>query len=297
MSLIDPHPDAGDVDEGKKVSGGLLIASPQAAEAFESMEEFLDQVAKTEELPVLGQRSGPLRLRRDDWLQAEELEQVAKPIRVVARVGNAGGSNGMEQKVVGFRQLVPLPRGELDVSGSSLSVDEGMNLRRKTSSRVSQSIVLDPPFPPAASRCARTVVPSRIEASGRGTGGSGSTCTSLKSRSQMPRFDQLLNRLYTDFHLPYRRGKSRQGQPVRVSQYTALMNRRSPLSERRPRLGGRSGSSRAHSLSVSSCRCIPSVDQILIFRATSISTRRPKPEKPAREKTMRSELSPFRDTP
>lgn len=52
-----------------------------------------------------------------------------------------------------------------------------------------------------------------------------------------------------------------------------------------------------HSLSVSSCRCIRSVDQTSIGAARSISITRPKAEKPASEAAMRSDLSSFRDTP
>src|SRR5208283_2437388 len=218
------------MDEGEEVAGGFLIAGGQSTEAFESMEEMLDQVAKRVQLSVLGESSRPVHLGADDGPHAEHPDQVAEPVRVVPTVADDGLTDGVEEQLVGLGHLVALARGQLDVSGPPLEVDESMNFCRKTSSRVSQSIVLSPPFPPAASRSARTMLPSRMEASGRGTGGSGSSCTSLKSRSQMPRFDQLLKRLYTDFHRPYRRGKSRHGQPVRVSQYTALMNRRSPLS-------------------------------------------------------------------
>jgi hypothetical protein len=205
------------------------------------------------------------------------------------------------QQLVGLGHLVTLARGQLDVPRSASCVDEDMNLGRKTSSRASQSVVLDPPFPPAASRCARTMLPSTMEASGgaaeRGTGGSGSSCTVLKSCSQIPRFDQLLKRLYTDFHRPYRRGRSRQGHPVRVSQYTALMNRRSPLSERRPRGFGRSGSIRLHSSLVNSWRCIPSVDQISTSETTMICFRRTTPLRSGTYARAGSAVPSFRDTP
>jgi hypothetical protein len=119
----------------------------------------------------------------------------------------------------------------------------------------------------------------------------------LNKLSQIPRFDQLLKRLYTDFHLPYRRGRSRQGVPVRVSQRTPLMNRLSPLIDRRPRGAGRRGRIESHSSSVSSCRCITSVDQKMNSSATWISTHRSEADKSASGNRLRSENHPFRDTP
>ena len=148
-----------------------------------------------------------------------------------------------------------MPLGQRDVDRPALRRRDRVDLGRKASSRTAQMIASDPPFPPAASWCARTVVASRREPVS-----STSMASSLKSCSHTPVLAQREKRLYTVFQEPKRSGRSRQETPVLVRQMTALTKSRSPRLETGPVRTGRRASMRFHSASVSSCRCTVSVD-------------------------------------
>jgi hypothetical protein len=138
---------------------------------------------------------------------------------------------------------------------------DGVDFGRKTSARAAQSIALDPPFPPAASWCARTTEPSMREPT------SSPIRSSLKTRSHTPRFAQRANRLYVVFQLPYRSGISRQGAPVLRRHMTAFTNTRSPRFETGPGLTGSRPTIVAHCPSLSSCRCMEIVPHEPISQA------------------------------
>ena len=96
----------------------------------------------------------------------------------------------MVDKHAGHGRFVLLAGGQLDVERLALYVDDRMDFGRKTSSRAAQSIGLEPPFPPAASWCARA-----IDASSKLPPGSIRICSALKMRSQWPALAQLAKRL------------------------------------------------------------------------------------------------------
>ena len=52
MSSIEPNRSGGEVDGGKKVSGGFVVARGNGTELFEFAEEILDQVARLVELGI-----------------------------------------------------------------------------------------------------------------------------------------------------------------------------------------------------------------------------------------------------
>ena len=133
-------------------------------------------------------------------------------IRVIAGIGNQCFPAGVPCDD-GFRDggLVPLALRELDVERPAFAVDERVDFRGEPTSRVTQSIADDPPFPPAASWWARTTEASRMTASS-----SSSIWSALKIAAQWPRNDQFENRLKTVFQEPKRSGRSRHGTPVRA---------------------------------------------------------------------------------
>ena len=79
-------------------------------------------------------------------------------VRVVARVCEDFGPSGVVAED-GFcqRGFVLLARRDFDVERPPFRVDECVDLRGEATSRATQSIALDPPFPPAASWWARTI--------------------------------------------------------------------------------------------------------------------------------------------
>jgi hypothetical protein len=183
-------------------------------------------------------------------------------IRVVACVRNKSLPSRVSDQVFRFRDVVLLARREDDVKGLAFRRRDRVDLGGKTSSRTAQMIASDPPFPPAASWCARTTVPSTSEPT------SSSMHNSLKTRSHTPRRAQRAKRLYVVCQGPYRSGMSRQGAPVLSRHRTALTNARSPNCDRGPGCTGRRSLTFPHCSSVSSCRCTRIVPHGLNGRAT-----------------------------
>jgi hypothetical protein len=191
----------------------------------------------------------------DDGLHAVCADGVVDALAGVARVGDGSPAPSMLQELLGLGGFVAMPLGQRDEERLPFRRRDRVNLGRKASSRTAQMIASDPPFPPAASWCARTVVASRMEPVS-----STSMASSWKSRSHTPALAQRENRLYTVFQEPKRSGRSRQATPVLVRQMTALTKSRSPRLETGPVRTGRRASMRFHSASLSSCRCTPGVD-------------------------------------
>ena len=160
-----------------------------------------------------------------------------------------------------------LTRSEQDRQRLALPVGLEVHLGRETALAAPQRFRFwSPPFAPAACWCARITDPS-TKWTLQSTSPAASACCwmAAKIRSQIPASRQRQNRLYTVDHGPYRSGRSRHGAPVRSLHRIPLMIRRWSTFGR-PRSGfsaGSSGSSRSHSWSVSSPRClIPIVEQI-----------------------------------
>jgi len=231
----------------------------------------------------------PRRVHRDDSLHASGFDCSNDAVGVVAGVGDERFAGRMLNQMLGFRRVVLLPRCQDDVERLAFGSRDRVDFGRKTSSRTAQSVALDPPFPPAASWCARITEPSMSEP----TSSTSIRCC-LKSRSHIPRFAHRSNRLYTVFQLPYRSGISRQGAPVFTRHITALTKSRSPRSAGGPRLIEMSGSTCFHCSSVNSCRCIGSIDQLFDQRATMICQPHSRPNFPPPAPAPDHEI---RDTP
>ena len=90
----------------------------------------------------------------------------------------------------GNRAVMLLTRCEFDVKRAALGVDEGMDFGGEATSRTTQCILFDPPFPPEASWCARTTEASMMQPSS-----STSSCNALSTLAQVPPWDHRLKRL------------------------------------------------------------------------------------------------------
>ena len=186
----------------------------------------------------------------DNGLDPHRLQLVADRVGIVAGVSYEGFA---ARVVLDDRRsdgrFVLLAWRELDVERPALRVDEGVDLRGESTSRTTQRIADDPPFPPAASWWART-----IEASMMTPSSSASIWSALKIAAQCPRSDQFENRLYTVFHDPKRSGRSRHGMPVFARYSTASMKVRSSSFGSGPGRDGTSSRIIAHWASVSAWR-------------------------------------------
>jgi hypothetical protein len=242
------------VDGRQEIGGRLLVATGDGSKAFDVMEEALNVSAKAVEGTRL---ATPVVLARwvhgNGGLHATSANGADDRIGIVRGVGNESFSGRVVDQPFGFRRVVLLARREDDVKRFAFGRRDRVDLGGKTSSRTAQSIASDPPFPPDASWCARTTVPSMSEPT------SSSMRKALKALSQTPRFAQRAKRLYMVFQGPYLSGMSRQGAPVLSRHITALTNIRSPSRDRGPGWTGSRFFTLAHWASLSSCRCTPIV--------------------------------------
>jgi hypothetical protein len=192
------------------VSRGLLEAGGEGAETLEVMEEDLDTVALRVCASVEAQLLVTRGIRVDDRLDVQRLQLATNRVRIVARVRyERFAARVMGDDRLGDGRLVLLARREFDVERAPFGVDESVDLRGEATSRTTQRIADDPPFPPAASWWARTT-----EASIMTPSSSASNWSALKIEAQWPRSDQFEKRLKTVFHEPKRSGRSRHGIPV-----------------------------------------------------------------------------------
>ncbi len=152
------------MDGRQEVGGRLLVATSDGAKAFDVMEEALDVATESVEAARLATPVVlSLGIHRDDWLHASLADHCDDGIRVVPCVRDQSLAGRVSDQVLRLRDVVLLARREDDVKGPSFGRRNRVNLGGKTSSRTAQMIASDPPFPPAASWCARTTVPSMSE--------------------------------------------------------------------------------------------------------------------------------------
>ena len=189
-------------------------------------------------------------LGRDLWRATPGTNLVADGIAVVALVAQHDRRIGvaLSHQVVESCAVVGLARGQQKRDWKTLSVGPGVDFGRKATARAAKSLVLSPPFAPAAQWCARMTVLSTICTASLPP--PSARASSIRSHSPLA-----VQRRYcrcTEFQFPSSSGRSRHGAPVRAIQNTAFNVRRWSAGGR-PRKGPRSitnGSKNAHSSSL-----------------------------------------------
>ncbi len=250
------------MDGRQKVGGRLLVAASDGPEAFDVMEEAFNVSAEAIQSARLATAVVLSRgIHRDDGLQASLPGCANDRVGIVPGICDESLAGRVLDQVLRFGRVVLLAGREDDVKRLAFAGGDRVELGRKTSSRAAQSIASDPPFPPAASWCARTTVPSMSEPT------SSSMRSALNAFSQTPRLAHRAKRLYVVFHGPYRSGMSRQGAPVLSRHITALTKARSPRRDLGPGWVGSRSFTRAHWASLSSCRCTRILAHAPISRA------------------------------
>src|SRR5205814_2684345 len=121
------------------------------------------------------------------------------------------------------RAIMRFASSQQDGEKAPLSICECVNLRVAPAARAANSLLLLPPFPPAAERCALTCVESIICMAVTPP----FSASSRNRLSQMPRRAQRTNRLYIVVGGPYSAGQSHQRQPLFSTCTMPLMTRRS----------------------------------------------------------------------
>jgi len=139
------------VDAGEVARARLVESRRDSAKALERVEEDLDEVSSSIERAILRDLPLPLGLGTDDGLDAAFFDLGAKLVGVVAGIADEGGAARIVEQFWRGDHLVPLAGCQRDVERPAFRVDDRVDFGRKTSSRASQSIALDPPFPPDAS--------------------------------------------------------------------------------------------------------------------------------------------------
>lgn len=178
---------------------------------------------------------------------ADRIAIVAFVGKKVFRLGVGQVHQVFERRAVG-RFAAREVEGERDTGG----IAETMNFTGEPAPRAAKSLVVSPPFAPAAETCPRTVVLSMLwrELSAI------AWAKVVATASQMPAALQRRKRWYTVIHFPYFSGTSRQGAPVRIRQRIPFtMGRLSDAGRLlRPRSGGSRSFNNRHSASLRSPR-------------------------------------------
>ncbi len=152
------------MDGGEETRRRLVVSGGNGAEALEGVEATLDAVAQGVELPVQAELDvGVLRMGVDDRLHAARPDGVDDRLGGVARVTDERLAVRVGEEFLGLQGLVPVALRQRDVERLALRRGNRVDLGRNASSRTPKMISSDPPFPPAASWCARTMVASTRE--------------------------------------------------------------------------------------------------------------------------------------
>jgi len=250
VDKADPLPDGSEHSEAEETARGVVVAGGDATAVLETVDEALDAVAQGIEGAIDRMLDAAVPLGRDFGSSAARENVLADSVAVVPAVGQEhlwvdvvlGHQLGIGGAVVSFAG------GHKQTDRKTLSVGPKVDFGREATARAAKSLVLSPPFPPAAQWCARTMVLSII-------------CTvslpppsarAASMRSQSPLAVHRRNWRCTEFQLPSSSGRSRQGAPVRAIQKMASSVRRWSRGGR-PRSGPASvtkGSKNVHSASL-----------------------------------------------
>ena len=164
MSLIQPSPSAGKFNHGEEVSSSLIVAAGHGTEPFNVVEEAFDSIAfsieSAVEAPSIFLSGG---IAADDDLHFAPSNLPRQIVGVVARVTDKSMALRVLEQLVGCDHVMAISRRQRDVERTTFEVGERVDLRRESSSTTTQTIADDPPFPPAASWCARTLLPSTMD--------------------------------------------------------------------------------------------------------------------------------------
>lgn len=130
-----PHECAGQVQKREEVARELLEAHGDPAEAFDPLEEALDQVPLFVEVAVELVLLCARRIRWNHDRAAVRYELLTQRPGVIRAVTSNVGVGDVAEQLVSELHLVPLARGQRNPDGVTEGVDYGVDLRGRTSAR------------------------------------------------------------------------------------------------------------------------------------------------------------------
>lgn len=192
LHLGDPRHGACDIDESLERCDCLLATQGDAAEAFDPIEEALDQMPFLVEHPIQGTASCTAAVALDLGYGVQIIgDEAAQCLGVVSGIGDNMADPGKTcEQPFSLRAVSPVTRCDLEPDRQAKCIHRGMDLGRQTAAGTSDRVSLKPPFCDVASAWTFDMV-----ASIRTYSKSGSMLNSLNKRSHTPARDQRRKRV------------------------------------------------------------------------------------------------------
>src|SRR5271169_765349 len=150
------------MESGQEVDRSPVVSGGDVSEVFEFVEEALDAIAQSVGDFVMRDLDRAVAFGGDDGLGLGSRDQLAQVVGIVRLVCDDAGRVAVGEKLGGSGAVVRLASGEDEAQRSALGVGEGMDFGGQSSSGTPHSLILGPPFPPAACWWTRTSVVSSI---------------------------------------------------------------------------------------------------------------------------------------
>ena len=144
MSSFEPSERANELQSCQEIAGGLFVASSDAAELFDELEESFDQIAFGVEGEIAIAFDFAIRLRRDDRLD--------DAVGVVAFVAEKGVGLYFCGQRFSLRDVMNLAAGQTEREWISQGIDDHMDFRGQATARTANGLV-DAPFLRAPALC------------------------------------------------------------------------------------------------------------------------------------------------
>src|SRR5215213_2032507 len=252
MIMFDPEHCHRNHPEGAVALGALVVAGGQAAELLAATNQVLHAVAPPVQRPIEGAAAALVGLARDGVPDAAAAARLADgPTAVAFVAGYALGAHARPPAAGPPHPPCASNCGNTGASWAWPGVSTRVSGLPPPSAR-RWTLVEKPPWLRPSASCAGS--PPLPQPHAGAPAASAWRWTAARSWSQTPARVQRRKRVYTVCQGPYRSGRSRQGTPVASFQRMPLSIRRSSCRGRPGFRGGKSGSKRAHSVSLNSCR-------------------------------------------
>src|SRR5262245_49140297 len=162
-SLNPPYKSSGEADRGQIISRQPVVAGCDAPEVLQSVERALDAPAQLGDTLAEAERLFSVAAIWNDRLGSALVQVLAQLGAIVGLVAEhpfrwLHSAN----EALCDRAVVCFTCGQQDGDKAPFNICECVNLRVAPSARAANSLLLLPPFPPAAERCAFTCVESII---------------------------------------------------------------------------------------------------------------------------------------
>ena len=158
-----PSYGGGEEDGGSEVCCEFVVSCCDAAPVLKAAEHSLDRVAQSVGVAIEGVGALSGRVVGNDGARAASDQEEAELVAVVGGIGcTQPGRWERRNERLSDRRIAPLSRGYVQREGTAAAIDNSMDFCRSPAARAADRLVVGPPFPPAAERCALAVVLSII---------------------------------------------------------------------------------------------------------------------------------------